>query len=104
MPMRYTRARSTTQSILATGRPLPGETEAYVAKMKSLIEVAYRERSRSVLRHAIRCQNAPVFIEQFGGASADGEPAPVAPLMASSSVPSVATLMTLFDEGRHKFA
>ena len=79
---------------LATGRPLPGETEAYVAKMKSLIEVAHRERRRSVLRHAIRCQNAPAFIEPFGSASADDQPASVAPLMASSSVSSVAKLMT----------
>src|SRR5262252_1256886 len=79
---------------LATGRPLPGETEAYVAKMKLLIEVAHRERSRSVLRHAIRCQNAPAFIEPFGSASADDQPASVASLMASSSLSSVAKLMT----------
>ena len=79
---------------LATGRPLPGETEAYVAKMKLLIEVAHRERSRSVLRHATRCQNAPAFIEPFGSASADDQPASVASLMASSSVSSVAKLMT----------
>jgi hypothetical protein len=30
-----------------------------------LIEAAHRERSRSVLMHAIRWQNAPVFVEQF---------------------------------------
>jgi Adenylate and Guanylate cyclase catalytic domain/SAM domain (Sterile alpha motif) len=48
---------------IATSLAVVGDliTEAYIAKM--VIEVAHRESRRSVLKHAIRWQNAPVFIE-----------------------------------------
>ena len=67
---------------LATGRPLPGETQAYVAKLASLIEIECRDRSRSILRRAIRWQDAPVFIEQSDSASGHDQAASAVRLTA----------------------
>lgn len=94
MPYRRPLLASTSLTSLPWASPncpvRPAHGSLHRKKMESLIEVAHRERSRSVRRYAIRWQNAPVFIEQFGSASADDQPASVAPLMASSSVSSVA--------------
>ena len=67
---------------LAMGRPLPGVTEAYVAKLGSLTKIEHGERSRSVLKRALPWQNAPMFVDQFGSVSNDDQSASVARLVA----------------------
>jgi hypothetical protein len=65
-PLRY-------EQHLATGRPLPLETVAYVAVLTPLIASEQNEREAFRIRLAIPYREAPLFIEREDGAFADGQ-------------------------------
>jgi soluble lytic murein transglycosylase-like protein len=55
---------------LATGRPLPRETESYAATLASLIGLEQRDLARSTAKRTIPWQPGSVFVVQSSGASA----------------------------------
>ncbi|WP_235940552.1 lytic transglycosylase domain-containing protein [Bradyrhizobium hipponense] len=55
---------------LAAGRPLPEETQAYVAQVASLIGLEQRVRVTAVARHIVAWQQAPIFVQRPGSSSA----------------------------------
>lgn len=54
---------------LATGRPLPDETLAYVAKLASLLSSGLPVDNRLVTTDHVSWQQAPLFVEQRSGVS-----------------------------------
>ena len=54
---------------LATGRPLPDETLAYVAKLAPLLSGGLPADDRSVATDHVSWQQAPLFVEQRSGVS-----------------------------------
>jgi hypothetical protein len=57
---------------LATARPLPDETQTYVARLAPLIGLEQRKRDPSVVRHVVPWQQSALFVEHSGGTSTDG--------------------------------
>ncbi len=51
---------------LATGRPLPGETQIYVARIESLIGIEQCDGDTPFVRRAVRSQEAALLVEQQG--------------------------------------
>jgi soluble lytic murein transglycosylase-like protein len=51
---------------LATGRPLPQETIAYVAAVTSLLDDGHREQTPVRIRRAVPWREAPLFVERAG--------------------------------------
>jgi len=60
---------------LATGRPLPDETVAYVAKLAPLLSGGLSAGNRSITPDHVSWQQAPLFVEQRAGASGAGRSA-----------------------------
>ncbi|WP_445219689.1 lytic transglycosylase domain-containing protein [Bradyrhizobium sp. Pa8] len=58
------------EAYLATGQPLPQETEIYVARLVRLIEMKQHEHATLVIRHTIPWQQAVLFFDRSGGSSA----------------------------------
>jgi soluble lytic murein transglycosylase-like protein len=80
---------------LATGGPLPKETQAYVARLAPLIGVERRKRGTSAARGVVFRQQAALFIEQSGAFSANSQSASTAHWMHSSRIPSAANTSAL---------
>jgi hypothetical protein len=75
---------------LAGGRPLPAETQAYVAALAPLIASRQKESVASGAGHAIPLRQAPLFVEQSGRNFIDGGLAPAVRLKSSPELPSTA--------------
>ncbi len=75
---------------LATGRPLPEETIAYLAALKPLIELRANDDATGASKRATSWREAPLFVVQRGsaGAAADlaSDPSARQPSMVNSSV------------------
>ena len=54
------------QRHLATGRPLPQETTAYVAAVTPLLDDGQGERTAVPIRRVIPWREAPLFVERAG--------------------------------------
>ena len=70
---------------LNTARPLPGDTQAYVAAVTSLIKGVSREPDRSVPRPAMQWQLGPVFVGQSSSATGNDLSTSAAHLERSSN-------------------
>jgi hypothetical protein len=57
------------QDHLATGRPLPGQTEVYAATVASLIGIEQRDLGRLAGKRTIPWQQESVFVEPSSGVS-----------------------------------
>jgi Transglycosylase SLT domain len=57
------------QDHLATGRPLPGQTEVYAATLASLIRIEQRDLGRFAGKRTILWQRGSVFVEPSSGVS-----------------------------------
>ncbi|MET4484027.1 lytic transglycosylase domain-containing protein [Bradyrhizobium sp. F1.13.3] len=69
---------------LATGRPLPDETQIYIARLAPLIGFARRNSSGSGARRFTAWQQAPVLVERSESLSPDGNSASGVRTMKSS--------------------
>lgn len=56
---------------LIAGRPLPAETQTYVAKLAALTGIEQGERDSTVVRHVVERQQAPVFVQRSDGSPAN---------------------------------
>jgi hypothetical protein len=70
---------------LATGRPLPGETQAYVATITPLIDGTAIGGTRTIAVAAHSWTDAPLFTDRSGGGSGDANMALEAPSAAPAS-------------------
>lgn len=70
---------------LSTGRPLPDETQAYVARLAPLMAIEQRERGATVAKHIVNWQQAPVFVPPSDGSSPNGQFASVVRFVSSSN-------------------
>jgi hypothetical protein len=73
---------------LVTGRPLPKETRAYVAKLTSLFGIGRSELLHSAARRSIRWQQGGVFVEHSGRVFCGDRSAAAAHLAQPASLPS----------------
>ncbi|WP_377828128.1 lytic transglycosylase domain-containing protein [Bradyrhizobium lupini] len=60
---------------LATGRPLPDETQIYIARLVPLIGIEQRNSGGSAARRLAAWQQAPVLVERFESLSPEGNSA-----------------------------
>jgi Transglycosylase SLT domain len=81
---------------LATGRPLPAETQAYVAALAPVVDAEPRGGGASIASHVVPWRQAPLFVGRLESVPLDGRAASTLPLKSSSEVlptasPSVVT-------------
>ncbi|WP_291606293.1 lytic transglycosylase domain-containing protein [Bradyrhizobium sp.] len=76
------------QQHLATGQPLPGETQIYLAMLAPLLGNAHRELTRLGIRPATAWQHGHLFVRRSVSASSDNWSALSAHQMESSIRPS----------------
>ena len=69
---------------LATGRPLPDETQAYVARLAPLIAGEPHEPGTSIVRDSVAWQQASVFVRRSVDPPADRARAPLEGFVSSS--------------------
>jgi hypothetical protein len=86
---------------LATGRPLPAETQAYVAALAPVIDVEPRDGGSFTASRIVPWRQAPLFPGQFKGMSVDHQSASTLSLKSSSDVQTEAapSVMTPHAEG-----
>jgi hypothetical protein len=73
---------------LATARPLPPETQAYVAALTPLIDPGQKESVAAVVTRAVSWRQPSLFVEPFGNRSVGG---PQAFVVRSKSSPKLPT-------------
>lgn len=73
---------------LTTGKPLPEETQTYVAKLAPLIRDEQRERGTTAVKRFASWQEGPLFVERSRAPSFDARFAPPAHILPSSRVSS----------------
>jgi hypothetical protein len=73
---------------LATARPLPPETQAYLATLTPLIDPGQKESVARVAHRAASWRQPSPFVEQFGNRSVGGPPAFVVRSKSSSKLPT----------------
>jgi hypothetical protein len=73
---------------LATGRPLPAETQAYVAALAPVINAELRKGKTSAANPVVPWRQVPLFVRQLESLPADRRSASTLPLNSSSDVPS----------------
>lgn len=73
---------------LTTGKPLPEETQTYVAKLAPLIRDEQRERGTTAVKRFASWQEGPLFVERSRAPSFDARLAPAAHIVPSSRVSS----------------
>jgi len=76
---------------LATGRPLPAETLAYVSALAPVIDVERREARTFVANRSVPWRQAPLFPGQFESVSIDRQSAFTTPLKSSPETSSAAS-------------
>jgi len=79
------------QQHLATGRPLPAETRAYLAALAPVIDLERREGGTFVASRVGSWRQAPLFPGQFESVSAHRQSASTLPLKSSSETQSAAS-------------
>jgi hypothetical protein len=86
---------------LATGRPLPVETQAYVAALAPVVDLERPEGRTLVANRTVFWRQAPLFPGQFESMSIDRQSASTLPLQSSSDVQTEAapSVMTPHAEG-----
>jgi hypothetical protein len=86
---------------LATGRPLPAETLAYLAALAPVIDLERREGEAFVASRVLLWKQAPLFPGQFESLRADRRSTSTLPSKSSSDVQTEATpsAMTPHAEG-----
>ena len=75
---------------LTTGRPLPAETQAYVAALAPVIDPEQRHDACSVASRVVPWRQAPLFVEQLENVPVDGQSASALHFKSSCEVPSTA--------------
>ncbi|MGY3621558.1 lytic transglycosylase domain-containing protein [Bradyrhizobium sp. USDA 10063] len=70
---------------LTTGRPLPAETQTYVARLAPLIGIEQHGRGTSATRHVLPWQQAPIFVKCSDGSPPNGNSASGVRSMDSSN-------------------
>ena len=70
---------------LATGRPLPDETNAYIARLAPLIGIELHERGTPVVKRIIDWRQAPVFVPPPDNSPPNGPFAPVVGFIGPSN-------------------
>lgn len=81
---------------LATGRPLPVETQAYLATLAPVLDLERRDSQSFVASRVVPWRQAPLFVEQSESSPVDCQSAPASRLKSSPDVlsgarPSVLT-------------
>ena len=86
---------------LATGRPPPAETQAYVAALAPVINAELRDGEASVANPVVLWWQAPLFVGHLEGLPVDRRSAFALPLKSSSNVLSGVspTVLTPHAEG-----
>jgi Transglycosylase SLT domain len=74
------------QQYLATGRPLPPETQAYVATLAPIVHGERSDRPAFVASRFVPWRQAPLFPEHIESVSVDRQSASTSPLKSSSDV------------------
>jgi Transglycosylase SLT domain len=75
---------------LAIGRPLPAETQAYLAAFAPVIDLGQQHDGSSVASRIIPWRQAPLFVEQLESTSVNGPSASVLHFKSPSAVLSTA--------------
>jgi len=88
---------------LATGRPLPAETQAYVAALAPVIDLERREGEALVVGRTVPWRQAPLFPGPFERVSVDRQSAFTTPLKSSSEMPSVSVPSALIPHAEDMF-
>jgi hypothetical protein len=83
------------EQYLATGRPLPPETSAYVDAVTPLLASEQHERDASRARGIVPWRQAPLFAERADTSLTDARPAPEAQRALQSAARSTAGSSTL---------
>jgi Soluble lytic murein transglycosylase and related regulatory proteins (some contain LysM/invasin domains) len=81
---------------LATGRPLPAETQAYVAALAPVLDPDPRDGGASVVSHVVPWRQSPLFVGWLESSPVERRSAPALLLKSSSDVlsgPSRTVLM-----------
>jgi hypothetical protein len=76
---------------LATGRPLPAETQAYLAALAPVIDLERRDGQPFVASRVVPWRQAPLFVEQSESSPVDHQSAPASRLKSSLEVLSTAS-------------
>ncbi|MEH2561582.1 lytic transglycosylase domain-containing protein [Bradyrhizobium sp. AZCC 2289] len=76
---------------LATGRPLPAETQAYVAALAPILKPELRDGRVSVANPVVLWRHAPLFVGHIESVPVAGRSASTLPLKSSSDVLSGAS-------------
>lgn len=86
---------------LATGRPLPAETQAYVAVLAPVLDPEPRDGGASIASPVVPWRQAPLFVGRLESSPADRRSASRLPLKSSSEVLSTASpsVLTRHAEG-----
>ena len=75
---------------LAMGRPLPAETQAYLAAFAPVIDLGQQHDGSSVASRIIPWRQAPLFVEQLESTSVDDRSASALHFKSRSEVPAIA--------------
>jgi hypothetical protein len=75
---------------LATGRPLPAETQAYLAALAPVIDLGQQHGGSSVASRIVPWRRAPIFVEQLESTPVNGRSASALSFKTLSEVPSAA--------------
>jgi Transglycosylase SLT domain len=79
------------QQHLASGRPLPAETQAYLAALAPVIDLEQQQhRGSSVTSRVVPWRQAPLFVEQLESTPVNGRSAPALHFKFPSDVSSTA--------------
>jgi hypothetical protein len=76
---------------LATGRPLPAETQAYLATLSPVIDLERRDSQSFVASRVAPLRQAPLFVEQSESSPVDRQSAPASRLKSALEVLSTAS-------------
>ena len=88
---------------LGTGRPLPVETQVYVAMLAPMIEGRQVERKTAVVRDATAWQRSTLFIARERTSPTDDRPSPKQRSDRSSTLRPVINLSALMPQARNLF-
>jgi Transglycosylase SLT domain len=88
---------------LATGRPLPAETQAYVAALAPVLDLELRDGGASVASHVVPWRQSPLFVGRLESSPVDRRSAATLLLNSSSGAISAATPSALAPQARGLF-
>jgi Transglycosylase SLT domain len=88
---------------LATGRPLPAETQAYVAALAPVLDPDPRDGGTSIGSHVVSWRQSPLFVGWLESSPVDHRSAATLLLNSSLSAISAATPSALAPQARGLF-